>query len=35
MVIYVLVKIEGLEYIEHVGEIDFPWDGSIILENRQ
>ena len=35
MVIYILVEVERLEYIERVGEIDFPRDGSVVLENRQ
>jgi len=35
MVVYIFVEVEGLEYIKRVGEIDLPWDGSVVLENRQ
>ena len=35
MVVNILVQVEGLENIKRVSKVYLPWDGSIILENRQ
>jgi len=35
VVIYILIQVEGPEDVKRVGEVDFPWDRSSVLENRQ
>jgi hypothetical protein len=35
VVVYVLIEVKGLEYIERAGESDLSWDGGFVLENWQ
>ena len=35
VVIYILIEVEGIEYVKRVGKVNFPRDGSLTLENRQ